>query len=84
MAYLNGVFFSKELSRPVHYTAVLCNDNASGTDGNPCYDRPVKNIYLLHGYSGCERIGSQMHRSVTLLTATTLISLCRTATTASI
>lgn len=54
MAYLNGVFFSKELSRPVHYTAVLCNDNASGTDGNPCYDRPVKNIYLLHGYSGCE------------------------------
>ena len=54
MAYLNGVFFSKELSRPVHYTAVLCNDNAFGTEGNPHYNRPVKNVYLLHGYSGCE------------------------------
>ncbi|MBO4399117.1 MAG: prolyl oligopeptidase family serine peptidase [Lachnospiraceae bacterium] len=54
MAYLHGVFFSKMMSRPVHYTAVLCNDNAFGTDGNPHYARPTKNVYLLHGYSGCE------------------------------
>lgn len=54
MAYLNGAFFSKTMSRPVHYTAVLCNDNAFGTEGNPHYNRPTKNVYLLHGFSGCE------------------------------
>lgn len=52
MAHFNGVFFSRALSRPVHFTAVLCNDNAWGTEGNPHYNRPVKNVYLLHGYSG--------------------------------
>lgn len=54
MAFLNGTFYSKALSRPVHYTAVLCNDNAFGTEGNPHYDRPTKAVYLLHGYSGCD------------------------------
>lgn len=52
MAHLNGVFFSKALSRPVHYCAVLCNDNQWGIDTNPHYKRPTKNVYLLHGYSG--------------------------------
>ena len=28
MARLDGVFFSKTLSRPVHFVAVLSNDNA--------------------------------------------------------
>lgn len=54
MAHLNGMFFSKCLARPVHYTAVLCNDNAYPTDGNPHYERPTKNVYLLHGYSGAD------------------------------
>lgn len=54
MAHLHGVFYSKVLARPVHYTAVLCNDNAFGTEGNPHYQRPTKAVYLLHGYSGCD------------------------------
>lgn len=47
-------FFSKSLSRPVHFNAVLSNDNAYGTEDNPYYQRQAKNIYLLHGYSGGE------------------------------
>lgn len=54
MAHLNGVFFSKTLSRPVHYTVVLCNDNAFISTENPHYRRTTKNVYLLHGYSGCD------------------------------
>lgn len=54
MAHLSGTFYSKSLCRPVHYTVVLCNDNAYGTDNNPHYKRSTKNVYLLHGYSGCD------------------------------
>ena len=54
MAHFNGTFFSKSLSRPVHFMAVLCNDNAFGTENNPHYKRATKNVYLLHGYSGCD------------------------------
>lgn len=54
MAHMNGVFYSKTLARPVHFTAVLCNDNAFGTEGNPHYKRQTKNVYLLHGYSGTD------------------------------
>lgn len=54
MAHLNAMFFSKTLARPVHYTAVLCNDCAWPTDDNPHYKRSTKNIYLLHGYSGAD------------------------------
>ncbi len=55
MAHLNGVFFSKCLAKPVHYTAVLCNDNQWITPDNPHYKRPTKSVYLLHGYSGCDQ-----------------------------
>ena len=54
MAKLDVTTFSKLLSRPVHFVAVLCNDNAMGTPDTPYYKRPTKNVYLLHGYSGCE------------------------------
>ena len=54
MAHFSGTFFSKMLSRPVHFTAVLCNDNAFGTEGNPHYQRATKSVYLLHGFSGCD------------------------------
>lgn len=54
MAFLNGTFFSKELARPVHYVAVLSNDCQWGVDTNPHFNRPAKNVYLLHGYSGCD------------------------------
>ena len=54
MAHFSGTFYSKSLCRPVHFTAVLCNDCAFGTEGNPHYNRTTKNIYLLHGYSGAD------------------------------
>ena len=54
MAHFTGTFFSRMLSRPVHFTAVLCNDNSFGTENNPHYKRPTKSVYLLHGYSGCD------------------------------
>ena len=54
MARLDGVFFSKTLLRPVHFVAVLSNDNAGPIDQNPNYKRPAKNVYLFHGYSGCD------------------------------
>lgn len=54
MSFFNGTFFSKELSRPVHFMAVLSNDCQWGTDTNPHFKRPAKNVYLLHGYSGCD------------------------------
>lgn len=54
MAHLNGTFFSQALARPVHYTAVLCNDCAFPTDNNPHFKRATKSVYLLHGYSGCD------------------------------
>lgn len=52
MSQFQCTFFSKELSRSTHFQAVLSNDNAFPTEGNPHYNRPVKNIYLLHGYCG--------------------------------
>jgi len=54
MARFDGIFYSKELARPTHFVAVLCNDNAFGTENNPHYKRPTKNVYLLHGFSGCD------------------------------
>lgn len=54
MAHLNGVFYSMVLAKPVHYTAVLCNDVAWDISGNPYFKRQAKNVYLLHGYSGCD------------------------------
>ncbi len=54
MAHFSGTFFSKTLSRPVHFTAVLCNDIAYGAENNPHFQRETKNVYLLHGYSGCD------------------------------
>lgn len=52
MAQLQGTFFSKELSRSTHFQAILCNDNAYPSESNPHYNRPTKNVYLLHGYCG--------------------------------
>lgn len=54
MAYFNGTFFSQSLKRPVHFTAVLCNDNAWIDPANKYLKGETKNVYLLHGYSGCD------------------------------
>ena len=55
MAVINSMtFFSKELARPVHFCAVFSNDCQWGVDTNPHFKRTAKNVYLLHGYSGCD------------------------------
>ena len=54
MSFFNGTFYSTSLCRPVHFTAVLSNDAQWGVEGNPHFKRPAKNVYLLHGYSGCD------------------------------
>jgi S-formylglutathione hydrolase FrmB len=54
MAHFSGTFYSKLQSRPVHFTAVLSNDIAYGAENNPHFERPTKNVYLLHGFSGCD------------------------------
>ena len=54
MAVINATFFSKELARPTHFCAVLSNDCQWGVETNPHFKRPAKNVYLLHGYSGCD------------------------------
>jgi len=54
MAHFSGTFFSKVLCRPVHFTAVLSNDNVFIPPNDPNYQRSTKNVYLLHGYSGCD------------------------------
>lgn len=54
MAFLSGTFFSTTLTKTVHFTAVLCNDNQWLDDKNPHYKRATKAVYLLHGYCGCD------------------------------
>lgn len=54
MAQFSGVFYSQVLCRPTHFTAILSNDNAFMSEEDPCYQRPARNVYLLHGYSGCD------------------------------
>ncbi|MBO4825536.1 MAG: hypothetical protein IK018_08445 [Lachnospiraceae bacterium] len=54
MSFFNGTFYSTSLSRPVHFTAVLSNDIPWPMGDNPNFKRPTKNVYLLHGYSGCD------------------------------
>lgn len=54
MANLQGTYFSKMLDRPTHFTVVLSNDAAWGIENNPHFKRPAKNVYLLHGFSGCD------------------------------
>lgn len=50
MAYLKIEHFSDCLRRNVSFRVLLPND-VNG-DGNPHYDRPMKTLYLLHGYCG--------------------------------
>ncbi|MDO5426053.1 MAG: alpha/beta hydrolase-fold protein [Eubacteriales bacterium] len=46
-------FFSGSLRRFVSFRFILPNDSPVFlTEGNPCYERPMKTLYLLHGYSG--------------------------------
>lgn len=55
MATGRMAFFSNALCRTVSFHVVLPNDLPEPMrQGNPCYDRAMKTLYLLHGYSGSE------------------------------
>ncbi len=64
MAILTVNFFSNSLSRIVEFQMVLPNDlPPTMKAGNPAYDRKMKTLYLLSGFSGCSRdwlIGSSI------------------------
>ena len=48
-------FFSGSLARWVSFNIIIPNDSpAFITEGNPSYDRPMKLLILLHGYSSSE------------------------------
>lgn len=50
MALIDIKFFSDCLKRRASVRVILPNDEV--TDGNFCYSRPPKTLYLLHGYTG--------------------------------
>lgn len=53
MALFQIHYLSAALSRIVTFHIYLPNDTSiEFTEGNPYYERPVKTLYLLHGYSG--------------------------------
>jgi len=54
MANLSGTYFSAVMQRNMRFTAILSNDGSVDPSVNPHYARPTKNVYLLHGYCGCD------------------------------
>ncbi len=56
MAVFQVNFFSESISRVTTFHAVLPNDILpENLIGNEHYERPVRTLYLLHGYSGCSQ-----------------------------
>ena len=48
-------YLSQTLNRITEFSFVLNNElRPEDTAGNPCYDRPAKNLYLLHGLTGID------------------------------
>jgi len=53
MAFFQIDFFSKALARTTSFNIILQNDfPLEMAEGNECYKRETKTLYLLHGYSG--------------------------------
>lgn len=53
MSLLQVNFFSQALMRVTTFQMILPNDvSPEMTAGNPYFERPQKNLYLLHGFSG--------------------------------
>jgi S-formylglutathione hydrolase FrmB len=49
-------FYSNALARSTGFTAVIPNDvSPMMTEGNECYQRKTKVLFLLHGYSGSSK-----------------------------
>lgn len=54
MSFIKTRFFSTSLMHSVDYYAVIPPEGDPFVKkGNPCYDRPMKTVILLHGYTGC-------------------------------
>ena len=48
-------YLSTALNRLTEFSFVINNDPQDWErEGNPCYDRPAKNLYLLHGLTGID------------------------------
>lgn len=64
MALIQVEFYSKALTKTTCFHAVLPNDVPTDMiAGNEHYNRSMKTLYLLHGYSGCSKdwlLGSQV------------------------
>jgi len=55
MAIIQVSFYSQEIARVTSFLTVIPNDQASAeTENNPNYRRPMKSLYLLHGYTGSQ------------------------------
>jgi S-formylglutathione hydrolase FrmB len=53
MAVFQATFYTKSIMRATHFSAIIPNDLLPEMKlGNTHYDRPMKTLYLLHGYSG--------------------------------
>ena len=56
MALIQGDFYSVALAKLTNYHLILPNDIFPGMiEGNKHYNRSMKTLYLLHGYSGTAR-----------------------------
>lgn len=56
MALIQGDFYSMALAKVTNFNLILPNDIFPGMiEGNEHYNRQMKTLYLLHGYSGTAR-----------------------------
>lgn len=56
MALFQADFYSKSLAGLTDFKIILPNDIIPEmAKGNPCYERSVKTLFLLHGYSGSSK-----------------------------
>ncbi|MGB4661452.1 MAG: alpha/beta hydrolase-fold protein [Mobilitalea sp.] len=56
MALIQTDFYSKTLSKVCNFNIILPNDIIPEmVTGNECYNRKMKTLYLLHGYSGSSK-----------------------------
>lgn len=54
MANLQVTFFAPSIMRFTTFQMALPNDTPPAMkEGNSCYGRPMKTLFLLHGFSGC-------------------------------
>jgi len=55
MAFIQTSFYSQEIARVTSFLAVIPNDQAPAwIENNPNYKRPMKSLYLLHGYTASQ------------------------------